>query len=101
MDRNRWRDVFENGINVRNFSTGNTILKSNAILSAIKDSNNNLWFGTYRGGLYFYDSKKKQFEYINLDNNSQLDIRCLFEDRSRNLFIGTHNGLFKYNLTSK
>ena len=94
-------DVFENGINVRNFSTGNTILKSNAILSAIKDSNNNLWFGTYRGGLYFYDSKKKQFEYINLDNNSQLDIRCLFEDRSRNLFIGTHNGLFKYNLTSK
>ena len=94
-------DVFENGRRINNFSTENSALRSNAIISAMQDSNGNLWFGSYIGGLHVYNYEKKQFEYISLDNSSKLDIRCLFEDCSRNILIGTNRGLFRYHLDSK
>lgn len=72
-------------------------LTDNAIISAFRDSQENLWFGSYSGGLFLYDKKSDSF--INFrhdakDRNSLAanDVRVIYEDAAKNLWIGTNGG---------
>ncbi|MDI9877286.1 hybrid sensor histidine kinase/response regulator transcription factor [Flectobacillus rivi] len=74
-------------------------LTNNAILSAFNDSKNNLWFGSYAGGLYRYDPNTDSFinyKHIATDPNSigANDVRVIFEDAQKNIWIGTNGGGF-------
>jgi signal transduction histidine kinase/ligand-binding sensor domain-containing protein/CheY-like chemotaxis protein/AraC-like DNA-binding protein len=72
-------------------------LTDNAILSAFKDSHNNLWFGSYSGGLFLYNRKNDSF--INFKHNSNdknslgaNDVRVIYEDNQQRIWIGTNGG---------
>jgi ligand-binding sensor domain-containing protein/signal transduction histidine kinase/DNA-binding response OmpR family regulator len=77
-----------------------------SIFSLLLDTDRNLWIGTQGKGLYRvplkdFDGRKMEtlaFEHIEvLDvyNISQHTIRSLFEDRDKNLWVGTHgDGIF-------
>lgn len=72
-------------------------LTDNAILSAFKDSKNNLWFGTYANGLLRYDHTKDGFiSYIHDTRQSGSiagnDVRVIHEDGQQNIWIGTNGG---------
>ena len=56
-----------------------------------------LFIGTNRG-LYRFDKMEKTAIPIKLQTLSSLVIRSISEDKSGNLWIGTHNGLFVYNV---
>ena len=63
-----------------------------------EDSDGNLWAGSYRDGLLFYNPKTKKkevftYDYKNPDGISNNTINTIFEDSSKNLWIATENGL--------
>lgn len=75
---------------------------SNSIFSLLKDSNENLWIGTYNGGVYRWQINKRTSEIIkdNFVNDvndpksvSNNIIRNIFEDTRGNIWFGTSDGL--------
>jgi signal transduction histidine kinase/DNA-binding NarL/FixJ family response regulator/streptogramin lyase len=69
--------------------------------SALYDSENYLWLGTYNKGLLRIDpngSGVRQFSYNGLDPNSlpSNDVRCVYEGKDHTIWIGTSRGLSKY-----
>ncbi|MBC3539147.1 two-component regulator propeller domain-containing protein [Rufibacter sediminis] len=72
-------------------------LKDNAILSALRDAEQNLWFGSYSKGLFLYRKEADSFLNFQHDpgNATSLggnDVRVLFQDSKRNLWVGTNGG---------
>lgn len=80
-----------------------TVLKTNtvndgiadAILCGLSDKENKLWFGTLKEGLYYYDGKS----FTNFNKEDGLNsnrIISIVEEKNGNLWLGTGNGLCKY-----
>jgi signal transduction histidine kinase/ligand-binding sensor domain-containing protein len=82
---------FENfSINCEN----NSMIESNTINAVIRDSSENLWLGTYGGGIFFYDRQQKHFEnYSRSDGLSADFINTLALDQSGNLWVSTSKGI--------
>ena len=78
-------------------NTGNKTISNNNITDILEDNENNLWIGTFGGGLNLLHKNKKVFEHFRYDNkninslNSDY-IKSLYIDRSNNLWIGTYTG---------
>ena len=64
------------------------------------DSDENLWFGTYKNGLLRKKKNSSQIDVFKKEKqkNSLPDneITCIFESKDKTLWIGTNNGLAKY-----
>lgn len=96
-----WSPV--NGIvkRIKNDKTGRG-LSDNAILCAITDKKGDLWFGTYRGGLNRINAVNgsiKIYEKVpsSIPGRYCSDIRCIFQDSSGKIWIGTNwNGVCYY-----
>lgn len=78
-------------------SIGNLRLNDDIVWSLFKDGKNNLWVGTYRGGvnvLNFNSNHTKIFrkppdQILGISDNH---IRSINEDKLGNIWIGTYNG---------
>jgi ligand-binding sensor domain-containing protein/signal transduction histidine kinase/DNA-binding response OmpR family regulator len=83
------------------FNTTNAVFKGNHVLSLLEDSRENLWVGILEGGLYrldlrqfnnrnvegfIFDAIRKEEEY----DISHRSIQSLYEDRDKNLWVGTY-----------
>jgi ligand-binding sensor domain-containing protein len=69
-------------------------------LSTAKDRMNNLWFATYRNGVWKYDGKKVT-HYTVQDNSKDITVFSIYRDNNGDLWLGTHeNGTYKFNGTS-
>jgi ligand-binding sensor domain-containing protein/signal transduction histidine kinase len=71
-----------------------TSINSNFILCLFEDSEKNLWIGTLDGSLCLYDRKKDSFinfkkQISNDDSRINETIRVIYEDRDKQLFIGS------------
>lgn len=79
-------------------------LSDNAILTVLVDSDNNLWLGTYAGGINKMEKGVSGFkhykkDYLQKSVNSN-DVRVLFEDSSARIWVGSNGGgLQLYNAT--
>ncbi|MDI9311494.1 MAG: two-component regulator propeller domain-containing protein [Limnohabitans sp.] len=66
-------------------------------LSIAKDNNSNLWFATYRSGVWKYDGKIVT-HYPVQKNTKDITIFSVYKDNNGELWIGTHeNGAYKFN----
>ncbi len=62
----------------------------------LQDSKGNLWLGTNTDGVAMYDGKK--LSYINLsDGLSGSQVTGMIEDKQKNIWFSTGNGVTKYN----
>ncbi len=69
-------------------------------LSTVRDDNNNLWFVTYRNGVWKYDGTKIT-QYTVQDNSKDIALFSIYKDNNSDLWLGTHeNGAYKYNGTT-
>ncbi|MCU0431956.1 MAG: hypothetical protein MUC87_00720 [Bacteroidia bacterium] len=69
-------------------------------LSSVKDDNNNLWFVTYRNGVWKYDGTNVT-NYIVQHNSTAITLFSIYKDNNGNLWLGTHeNGVYKFNGTT-
>ncbi|MGC6430286.1 MAG: hybrid sensor histidine kinase/response regulator transcription factor [Jejuia sp.] len=75
---------------------------SRSILKILNDDNNNLWIGTYDGGIcrWLYDKESKQYQKDRLTSSerdilsvSNNIIRNILEDKKGNIWVATANGL--------
>ncbi len=70
-----------------------------------EDSLNRLWLGTSEKGVLIFDvDKHKVVSFEELSGGKQIadmHIRSIIVDRKSNVWIGTENGLYKYNIDSK
>lgn len=97
-------DESNNKVDVIN--TENSNLNSNNIHSLCVDNNQNLWIGTYYGGINI--SPKGASSYKHLRQHSQEagsiqynNVYCIIQDRKGTIWIGTqYGGLCVYNPTS-
>lgn len=78
-------------------------LSGKALMTLIKDSQNNIWIGTYNSGVNFIDRHRKRFEHYQInfkeDGLFNNNIRAMFQDSRGNIWIGTKEGggLSKFN----
>jgi len=111
-----WISLWSNGINkINNFTNSfrkieknlndKKSLSSNYVGRILGDSKGNLWIGTYGGGLNKTSlSKTKEytkFEHYIADADdpksiSSNTISALYEDKNQTIWIGTRNGLNRY-----
>ncbi|MDR2805193.1 MAG: response regulator [Dysgonamonadaceae bacterium] len=94
--------VFEGDKRTAVYTKENGKLQNNAILAALKDSEGNLWFGTFQGGIRIYKSKEKKFIPFRPEGFEAKIVRCFFEDKDKNIWIGVDDkGLYSYNLQTR
>lgn len=66
-------------------------------LSSVRDNDNNLWFVTYKNGVWKYDGKTIQ-QYPIQENSQLITLYSVSMDNEGDLWIGTHeNGVYKFN----
>jgi len=69
----------------------------NEYLSAATDNNNDLWFVTYRDGVWKYDGTKIT-HYAVQENSKDITLFSIYKDHNGVLWLGTHeNGAYKFN----
>jgi ligand-binding sensor domain-containing protein/signal transduction histidine kinase/DNA-binding response OmpR family regulator len=71
-----------------------------------KDKNGNLWAGSYRDGLFYYNPKTKEKAVYKHDFNNDKSISndfitSIFQDKQNNLWIATENGLNLFDISKK
>ncbi|MGI9248851.1 MAG: two-component regulator propeller domain-containing protein [Woeseiaceae bacterium] len=72
------------------------------ILSLAQDSRGDIWIGTFEGGLHRLDPESNEVSVYRHDANdlgsiSNDDVRAIFEDAEKRLWIGTASGLNLFN----
>lgn len=85
----------------RNYQTGDG-LSHNSVWAVMQDSRGFMWFGTNDGlnrfdGLKFKVYRRVEGDTSTLGNNF---IHCMLEDPDGDIFVGTKEGLYKYNVTT-
>ncbi len=64
-----------------------------SIICMFEDSRNNLWFGTYNGGLYKYNTRSGEFTIYDVrDGLAHNWISCISEDSRGSIWVGTWGG---------
>ncbi len=69
--------------------------------SMLFDSQSNLWVGTYNKGLLKIDQTGANYSQFLFDNSNKNslpgnDVRCIYESKDHSIWIGTSDGLAKY-----
>lgn len=80
-------------------------LTASSITTLLKGVNNNIWIGTDGNGLYYYNTEMdtlRHFKHLPSNQNSIANNRVfsLFIDQSSTVWIGTFNGINKYDRNS-
>lgn len=66
-------------------------------LSVAKDNTNDLWFATYRDGIWHYNGKRVVHYPVN-NGTKNITVFSIYKDNFGMLWLGTHeNGAFKFN----
>lgn len=87
----------DNKIKIPNFLG---ILANSKIFSLFKDSKERLWIGTFANGLFYYDYQKI-VSIPDSNGNPLKTIWTINEDNIGNIFIGTSQGGFLFNIQGK
>lgn len=69
------------------------------VQSITEDNRGNIWIGTYKNGLWYYDSKKNQFREIsvlNSKNQKATDVRTVYKDNKGRIWVGSNTCLNIY-----
>ena len=106
MSKNRYRVYDSLTLNSNTFYTRHEGIGSldgqktsglNEYLSTVKDNTDNLWFVTYRNGVWKYDGTKIT-HYAVQDNSQDITLFSIYKDNNGTLWLGTHeNGAYTFN----
>ncbi|PCH77839.1 MAG: hypothetical protein COB98_02380 [Flavobacteriaceae bacterium] len=74
------------------------------VQSIIEDSKANIWFGTYKNGLWHYDVKHQVFERIIIKNHlgqPATDVRTVFTDSKNRIWVGSNIAINVYDVQKR
>ncbi|MFT3903335.1 MAG: two-component regulator propeller domain-containing protein [Niabella sp.] len=89
-----------------NFIPLSFLPSGNFFSSIIEDSSGNIWAGTFKSGLFFYNERLKIFGNLKIiyngrDKLSDYRISNLYLDSKQNLWACTEDGLFRIDIEGK
>lgn len=97
--------IIEDGGKKLRISTSNSNITSNNIHTICVDSKDNLWVGTYYGGLFMRPAGRQTFRRFTTDDPDGLtsdNIYTVCQDSRSNLWVGTqYGGLYRYDYDSR
>ena len=86
----------------KKFGSSNYIFPEVNVISIAHDNRNNLWLGTERSGLIYFNPQSSDFLRINKENGLPNDnIKSIQIDHSQNLWVTTEQGLVNISLLHK
>lgn len=94
--------ILDDDGNISRISTSNSNMTSDNIHSICVDSHDNLWVGTYYGGLFLKKAGSRSFRCFVPDGSSfneltTNNIYAVYQDSRGNLWVGTQfGGLYRY-----
>lgn len=74
------------------------------VQSIVEDNKKNIWVGTYKNGLWHYNSQKETFKKLTLTNSKKhhaTDVRTIFNDSEGRIWVGSNISLNLYNSNLK
>lgn len=89
----------EGTISEKQYFTNKHTKKGFYIQSIVEDNKSNIWFGTYKNGLWHYNFKKDTFKNISIKNSSfqeATDVRTLYKDSKERIWVGSNLALSVY-----
>jgi ligand-binding sensor domain-containing protein/serine phosphatase RsbU (regulator of sigma subunit) len=91
---------------LRQFTVEKDGLSSDFIYSMFYDHEGKLWIGTRAGGVMLHDHTTGKFESFSHDDKNKKSLSnnivyCITEDAKQNIWLGTANGLNRYNRSNK
>jgi len=89
--------ILDSNYNFINYQNKNSGLNSDWVFDITQDRFDKIWLAT-SGGVYHYQPKKQNFDYIGITEGNAYAI--LF-DNQNSAWISSNKGIYKYNLTSK
>lgn len=87
-------NYFHQGRRKAVYNIENGQLSSNSVLASLCDSKGGLWFGLFYGGIIYYNNTTRTFHPINLQGDSNIDIRSFSEDKEGNIWVSSSNGIY-------
>lgn len=94
-------NVLKNGQRTATYTEANSALSGNSIQTALCDRKGNLWFGIFNGGIMYYNIYSKTFKQVFPKEESNHDVRSLFEDKEGIIWVGTSEGVFQVDRDSQ
>jgi ligand-binding sensor domain-containing protein/signal transduction histidine kinase len=107
---NLWIGTNDAGLDCLDKSTGKFIhyknikndpksISNNKVLCLYHDSSDNIWVGTAGGGLNKFNPKTKVFTHYGIEDGlTSKTIHAILEDKNKNLWISTPQGLFRFDI---
>jgi signal transduction histidine kinase/ligand-binding sensor domain-containing protein/AraC-like DNA-binding protein/CheY-like chemotaxis protein len=90
------------GREFKKFGSSNYMFPEVNVISITHDNKNNLWLGTERSGLIYFDPQSFDFLRINKENGlPDNNIKSVQIDVSQNLWVTTQQGLLNISLSPK
>lgn len=91
VDKNTKETQYFNDINLN---------KGFYVQSITEDNQSNIWFGTYKNGLWHHNTKTNLFKRINIlnsKNQQATDVRTVFNDSKGRIWVGSNISINVYN----
>jgi signal transduction histidine kinase/ligand-binding sensor domain-containing protein/DNA-binding response OmpR family regulator len=96
-----YNEINDNFISFKNSINDKNSIISNRISTIIEDPNGLFWIGTQKG-LCLFDYNQNKFYNYPYSITNQLNILSIYQDRKRNLLLGTFaNGLLLFNTNTR
>ncbi|MEN8187482.1 MAG: two-component regulator propeller domain-containing protein [Bacteroidota bacterium] len=92
-------ETHQNKTSNEQYFSGDKLKKGLYVQSITEDNLSNVWFGTYKNGLWYYDNKKDKFEKILVKNSmgqNVQDVRTVFTDSKNRIWVGSNLSLNVY-----
>ncbi len=88
---------FKNNLSHYYLTTVKKLKRENEIWEIFEDSKNQLWIGTYLGGMKRLNTLTNEFEEIELEKNNEraTTVRSIVQDNEGNYWIATRGGLYQ------
>ncbi len=99
---NKVLPYYNNFVNLSNIPSDPSSLGSNEVNTIFEDSGENIWVGTWGGGLSRFNKNNRTFKNYKYNKNNKSSIPdntvwCITQAPDKNLLIGTYSGLTKFN----
>lgn len=94
-------NVFEKGKRQTVYGKEGGDLNGSPVQASLCDSEGNLWFGLFNGGVYHYNKSTRKFRQLFPQDETIIDGRAFYEDKDHVIWIGTHAGVYKADLSGR
>lgn len=95
---NKFDSKTEKFISYKNILGDESSISDNRVMTIYEDSMQNLWIGTYGGSIQKFNKQTERFTRYNQKNKIESSVVYgILEDKQKNLWMSTDNGLVKFN----